>query len=269
MQNSEIAGPAGTLAVRCFNASLQGDPVVLLHPINSAGIVWTEVAADLDRPVVTVDLRGHGNSVLTGPFSVEGGYVPDVLAVLDGLGLDRAHLGGGSLGGTISVALAALHPKRVLTVTTFGSTLGTGLAPSDIETMVASLRAMGTADYFAGLLPQIVGPAYRAWPKLQAVMAEAVGSRPETVVAEILRSAFSTDIRHLAANVAGTGLSVVAVAGDADPTCPPAMSLELAATTGGRSMTMVGVGHLPMLEQPAQTAEILRAHIASAVDGVW
>lgn len=259
----EIEGPAGPLTVRRSDASQQGEPLVLLHPINSAGIVWSEVAAKLNRPVVAVDLRGHGNSVLTGPFTVEEGYVPDVLAVLDGLGLPRVHLGGGSLGGTISIALAAMHPERVLTVTTFGSTLGTGVTPSEVDAMIAELHAKGTAGYFADLVPQIVGPDYRASSKLQAVMAEAVGSRSETVVAEILRSAFTADIRHLGAKVAASGISVVAVAGDEDPTCPPAMSRELAAATGGRSALLPGVGHLPMLEQPTQTAEILYAHIES------
>ena len=62
------------------------------------------------------------SSVLRGPFTVEG-YVADALAVLDGLGVERAHVVGGSLGGSLAVALAATAPDRVASVAAFGSLL--------------------------------------------------------------------------------------------------------------------------------------------------
>ncbi|PXY23164.1 alpha/beta hydrolase [Prauserella coralliicola] len=263
LESLSVDGQAGRLSVLRTTDARHGDPLVLIHPINSAAVVWTDVAARIDRPVVALDLRGHGGSVAEGPFTVEEGYVPDVLAVLDGLGLDRVHLGGGSLGGTISVALAALYPQRVLSVTTFGSTLGTGVPAEQIDAMVAELRAKGTAGYFADLVPQVVGSAHRGSARVREVMEEAVGTRSEAVVAEILHGAFGADIRHLAGKVAATGIPVVAVAGTEDVTCPPEMSRELAETTGGTVTTLVGVGHLPMLEEPARVVEILRGNIAA------
>src|SRR5262249_38862614 len=135
-------------------------PVVLVHPINTDGSVWTEVAGLLGLPSVALDLRGHGRSGLAGPFTVDG-YVDDVLAAMDAVGVAAAHLAGGSVGGTIGVALAARHPERVHTVTTFGSTLGTGATEADIQAMVDELDAKGTARYFAELAPLVVGAAYR------------------------------------------------------------------------------------------------------------
>ncbi|WP_231645016.1 alpha/beta fold hydrolase [Sciscionella sediminilitoris] len=261
-----IAGDAGTLSVLRVGVDRPGTPLVLLHPINSAAVVWTEVAAAMDRPVLAVDLRGHGESVLSGPFTVEEGYVPDVRAVLDQLGLARAHFGGGSLGGTISVALGALAPQRVASVTAFGSTLGTGVPDEAIAAMVTELEEKGTAGYFADQVRQIVGPAYRESAHIRTVMAEAVGERPENVVAQILYGAFGADIRAIAGNLAGSGIPVRAVTGSADPTCPPAMSAELAEVTGGTALTLPGVGHLPMLEEPERVTEILRENIARAED---
>ncbi|GAB3569226.1 alpha/beta fold hydrolase [Amycolatopsis endophytica] len=259
----DVAGPSGRLSVLRSTGNRPGTPLLLVHPINSAAVVWTGVAALLDRPVVALDLRGHGQSGQAGPFTVEEGYVPDVLAVLESLGLDRVHLAGGSLGGTISVALAALHPHRVASVTTFGSTLGTGVPSEAIEAMVGELDAKGTAGYFADLVPDIVGRAHRESAGIREVMAEAVGARPEAVVAGILHGAFGADIRHLAGRVATTGIPVLAVAGTEDPTCPPAMSRELAAVTGGSARELAGTGHLPMLEETERVAALLRQHTAA------
>ncbi|MGW7536014.1 alpha/beta fold hydrolase [Amycolatopsis sp. NPDC054798] len=262
-----VAGPTGRLSVLRTADDRSGAPLVLIHPINSAAVVWADVAARLDRPVVAMDLRGHGHSGQAGPFTVEEGYVPDVLAVLDALGLDEVHLGGGSLGGTISVALAALHPRRVLSVSTFGSTLGTGVPAEAIAAMVRELEASGTAGYFAGQVPEIVGRAHRGSARLREVMAEAVGTRPTAVVAEILYGAFGADIRHLAGSVAMSGIPVLAVAGTEDPTCPPAMSRELAEGTGGVAKELAGTGHLPMLEEPDRVADLLRENVAKAGEG--
>ncbi|MGY6653595.1 alpha/beta fold hydrolase [Amycolatopsis sp. TRM77291] len=262
-----VEGPTGRLSVLRTTGDRAGIPLVLLHPINSAAMVWAEAAARLDRPVVALDLRGHGESGQTGPFTVEEGYVSDVLAVLDSLGLDEVHLGGGSLGGTICVALAALHPRRVLSVTTFGSTLRTGVPAESIGVMVSELEANGTAGYFAGLVPDIVGREHRDSVHIKEIMAEAVGTRPEAVVAEILYGAFGADIRHLAGKVAAAGIPVLAVAGDEDPTCPPAMSRELAESTGGTAKMLEGTGHLPMLEETDQVVDLLRKHIARAEEG--
>ena len=63
--------------------------------------------------VVRYDTRGHGASpVPPGPYSLDdlGG---DVLALLDRLGVERAHVGGLSLGGMTGMWLAANAPERV------------------------------------------------------------------------------------------------------------------------------------------------------------
>jgi pimeloyl-ACP methyl ester carboxylesterase len=256
-ENRTVTGPTGPLAVTQSGGPAGRTAVVLVHPINTAGVVWRQVLPALGLPAVALDLRGHGRSGLRGPFTIEDGYVPDVLAVLDALGLDAVHLVGGSLGGSISLALAALHPGRVHSVTTFGSTLGTGVPEAVIEEMVAELAAVGSQQYFADLVPKVVGPAYRAERALDETIS-AAGGRPEPTVAAILRAAFGADIRHLAGRVHAP---VLAVGGTADPTCPPAMTEEIAAATGGVPVILDGVGHLPMVEAPQRVAELINQHI--------
>jgi len=250
-----VEGPTGPLNVREWTGA--GAPVVLVHPINTDGSVWARVAELLEAPVVAPDLRGHGRSGQRGPFTVDG-YVSDVVAVLDALDIPAAHLAGGSLGGSIALALAAAHPERALSVTTFGSTLGTGASDADIAAMVDELDAKGTRRYFAELAPLIVGPAFREDERVVSGIQDAAGTRPEAVVAAILRGAFGADIRDLAGRVRAP---VHAVGGTDDPTCPPAMTEEIAAATGGHVTILDGVGHVPMLETPDEVAKIIKEQL--------
>jgi pimeloyl-ACP methyl ester carboxylesterase len=149
-------------------------------------------------------------------------------------------------------------------VTTFGSTLGTGVSDEAIRAMVDELDAKGTAKYFADLGPLIVGTAYRDDAGVLDALAAAAGTRPEPVVAGILRGAFGADIRDV---VGGVRAPVSAVGGTEDPTCPMAMTEEIATATGGTVTVLDGVGHLPMLEVPERVAELIRDHIAGRVLG--
>lgn len=255
-----VDGPAGPLAVDVYNGPLDDSAVVLVHPINTAASVWAPVAGLLDRPVVAFDLRGHGRSVPAGPYAIEGGWLDDLIAVLDALDLGSVHLAGGSLGGTIALAAAALHPDRVRSVTCFGSTLGVGVPAEAIEGMVTELEAKGTVKYFADLGPLVVGAAHRTDAVLGG-LAAAVGTRDTAVIAGILRGAFSADIRHLAGNVK---VPVLATAGTEDPTCPPAMAEEIAAVCHGSMLELPGVGHLPMLEQPERVAALIEQNASGA-----
>ncbi|MEP6973042.1 MAG: 3-oxoadipate enol-lactonase [Actinomycetota bacterium] len=89
--------------------------LVLSNSLGSTLAMWDPQMADLTRSfsVVRYDLRGHGDSpVPPDPYDIAdlGG---DVLALLDRLGIGRAHLCGLSLGGMVSMWLAAHAPNRV------------------------------------------------------------------------------------------------------------------------------------------------------------
>ena len=63
--------------------------------------------------VVTYDTRGHGESPApAGPYSLDD-LVDDLVALLDEVGAERAHVAGLSLGGMTAMRLAAREPQRV------------------------------------------------------------------------------------------------------------------------------------------------------------
>ena len=76
---------------------------------------WTPILARHYR-VVRMDMRGMGDSERVKPgfkWSLDS-YADDILQLADGLGLDKFHLVGETVGGTISMRFATLHQERLL-----------------------------------------------------------------------------------------------------------------------------------------------------------
>jgi len=92
-----------------------GEPVILLHGGSTSGAVWSQqlpILAEKYR-VIVPDLRAHGRTNDgAGPLTYAG-MTEDVVALLDRLGVERAHVIGWSMGGAIGLHLAVAHPERV------------------------------------------------------------------------------------------------------------------------------------------------------------
>jgi 3-oxoadipate enol-lactonase len=89
--------------------------LVLIQGMGFDRFGWEPVLQKLRRHfrLVLVDNRGSGRSELpAGPFGVAD-MAGDVVAVLDGAGVRRAHMMGVSLGGMVAQELAVDHPERV------------------------------------------------------------------------------------------------------------------------------------------------------------
>jgi pimeloyl-ACP methyl ester carboxylesterase len=93
-----------------------GPHVVMTHGLGGNLAGWhLTLVPELQREyrVTTYDLRGHGRS-----DAPESGYTvrnmaEDLKGVMDGLGIERAHLVGHSWGGDVSLQFALLYPSRV------------------------------------------------------------------------------------------------------------------------------------------------------------
>ncbi|MFD7711776.1 alpha/beta fold hydrolase [Streptomyces sp. NPDC059786] len=91
-----------------------GRPLIALHGHMSEGMSYADLAARLapDWRVIAPDQRGHGCSDRAADYSRQG-YLSDVEALMDHLGLDSAVLLGHSLGAINAYQFAARHPRRV------------------------------------------------------------------------------------------------------------------------------------------------------------
>ncbi|MFF9480941.1 alpha/beta fold hydrolase [Streptomyces sp. NPDC014733] len=125
-------------------------PLLLVMGAQASGIGWPEPFVDAlaeHHRVIRYDHRDTGRSTWsfdTDPYPVSV-LAEDVVAVLDGLGIARAHLAGLSLGGMLSQLVLADHPDRVASATLMGTNaLSTRpyTAPDGTETPAEELPAI-------------------------------------------------------------------------------------------------------------------------------
>ncbi len=140
-------------------AARSGDPVVMLHGFPEHWWGWRSIMPMLaeHHRVIAADLRGAGWSDAPADGYTEDQLVADVVALLDGLGLDRVHLVGLDIGGILGFRVCLTHPDRVRTFVFLGSPHPYGLSSTRV-------------------LVRILRKAWRLWPQL-AVAAPMVGPR--------------------------------------------------------------------------------------------
>lgn len=95
-----------------------GHPVLCVHTAGQSGVQWRRALRELPRHgyrVIVPDLPGHGRSdeAAGGPVTDLGAYRDWLLRLTAELGADRFHVVGCSIGGKITLDLAASAPDRV------------------------------------------------------------------------------------------------------------------------------------------------------------
>ncbi|GAB96401.1 pimeloyl-ACP methyl ester carboxylesterase [Kineosphaera limosa] len=94
-------------------------PVVFIHGNCSSSLFWQPLMRSLGRESYAIDLRGFGESE-TKPVDATrglGDFADDVLATLDALGIERAHLVGWSMGAGVVQQVLLTRPQAVASLT--------------------------------------------------------------------------------------------------------------------------------------------------------
>lgn len=111
----------GTTWVR-KSGSGEGAPVLLLPGTSGNGLVWQRFIEDFasERVVYTPDVIGWpGRCVQTAPVRDGADVAKWVVETLDGLGADRVHLAGNSLGAWMAIMVGVYHSDRLASLTMF------------------------------------------------------------------------------------------------------------------------------------------------------
>jgi 3-oxoadipate enol-lactonase/4-carboxymuconolactone decarboxylase len=240
-------------------------PVVLLAgSLGSTLEMWDpQVPALAERfRVVRYDARGHGGSpVPPGPYTLDD-LVDDAVALLDRLGVDRAHVAGLSLGGMTAMRLAAREPQRVdrLAVLCSSALLGPEQAWRDRAALVRDGGAQAVAD---AVVARWFTEALREHdPALVQRMREMIASTPAEGYAACCEAIATMDLRG---DLGAIAAPTLALAGADDPATPRE---HLAAVADGvplgQLLVLPQAAHLANVEQPAAVNAALLTHFGSA-----
>ncbi len=92
----------------------EGFPLMIIHGLFGSADNWRTLSKKFAETyrVIALDLRNHGRSPHIEGMSYEA-MAADVLALMDKLGLEKAHILGHSMGGKVAMQLALNQPERV------------------------------------------------------------------------------------------------------------------------------------------------------------
>lgn len=195
----------------------------------------------------------------------------DGVALLDHLGIDRAHVVGVSMGGMISQHIAARYPGRVLSLTSVMSTTGNRRLPrADSEAMrVLTSRPMSgdpedMIAYSVRAARVIGSPAYPAEEKRLQRRVRSDFDRawyPQGVARQMAAIVADGDRRPMLKAIEAPTL---VIHGEADPLVPLAGGKDTAASIAGAQLkTIPGMGH----DLPLQLVDTLADAIADHANG--
>ncbi|HKU37580.1 MAG TPA: alpha/beta fold hydrolase [Polyangiales bacterium] len=218
-----------------------------------------------DHRVILMDHRGIGQSQTQERKWTLNDMANDALAVLDAIGLARAHIIGTSMGGMIAQLLAAEHASRVDKLVLIGTSFG------GAEAIPA------TAEAIAALVPQRGVPYAEQWRRGIRVLTSETFMQDQAELIELLVAqrarnptpgrVFQAQFDALLASdrselVRGIRAPTLVLHGALDPLVPPENGRLLSERIpGARLLTFEGCGHMPYLEEPVRTAEAIRAFL--------
>ncbi|WP_264214211.1 alpha/beta fold hydrolase [Leisingera thetidis] len=235
----------------------QGRPVICLHTAGADSRQWrhlmNDTAITASNRLIAFDMPWHGKSLPPEGFETQEylltteAYIETILAVIEGLGLDRPVLAGCSMGGRIALQLAALHPEK------FSGFIA--IEASDFQSAWYDIDwfhrpdahggEMGAALVSANISP--FAPETERWNTLWMFMQSGPGvfrgdlsfyTRDDSLVARLPSIDTSRTPVHI-------------IAGAYDLTCTPEDAERTAKAIPGATLAVMDeLGHFPMSEHP-------------------
>lgn len=255
-----------TAACIAYRRAGQGPAVVLIHGVGLQKAIWGPQMDALvtDYDVIAIDMPGHGGSSRPPEAPRLSDYSDALLALLDGLGIARAHVVGHSMGALVALEFALSHPDRVTGVVAVNAVFcRTAAQRAAIAARVDELRGgehlpdwSGTlARWFGSPVPDTLHSAAQHTKALLGDIDPVGYTRTYRLFAE-------SDAEH-GGRLARLEVPALFLTGSDDPNSTPSMSEAMARLAPkGRLVVMPDTRHmLPLTHVQAFNAE-LRAFLA-------
>jgi 3-oxoadipate enol-lactonase len=243
-----------------------GPVVVFGGSLGSDLRMWEpQVAPLVERGfrVVRYDTRGHGASpVPPGPYELED-LGADVLALLDELGVARAHLVGLSLGGMTGMWLGVHAPDRIASLVLCCTSAKLG-PPSMWAERARKVRAEGTASVAeAGAGRWLTEPYAKSHPDAAEFLRAMIAAVPAEGYAACCELIERMDQLDALPKISAPTL---VIAGAEDPATPPEDHARPIAEgiPGARLEVVADAAHLGNYERPEEFTRLILDHLERA-----
>ncbi|HUR91167.1 MAG TPA: alpha/beta fold hydrolase [Gemmatimonadaceae bacterium] len=241
-------------------------PVVLLHGFPHNRSLWApQTSALLEHGrCIAPDLRGFGESGREGPYSMEQ-FAEDVIELLASLGIDKAVIGGLSMGGYVALALWRAKPELVRALVLADTRPGADSPETRRKRLelIAVAREGGASAVANAQINGMVGATTRAQnPALVDGLHQMLASAPvEGIIGALQAMMDRPDSTDLLPSI---NVPTLVIVGQEDALTPVKESREMhAAIPGSRLEILPGAGHVSNLEKPAAFNHVLTEFLSS------
>lgn len=222
-----------------YRAAGVGEPIVLVHGLAGSTRWWARNLGALTGRyrVYLVDLPGFGAMRRVENRFVLAEATSWLLAWMDAVGLGQAHLVGHSMGGYISLRLAAQRPDALHCLVL--------VAPAGVWER-RSIRGQ--------VFPLLKAARYTTWSFLPVLFADALRAGPSTLV-RAARDLLAEDVRKSLQEIR---VPTLMIWGEYDLLVPPTIGLAMRQdVANARLLILERAGHVPMFDRPREFNDAL------------
>jgi pimeloyl-ACP methyl ester carboxylesterase len=239
-----------------YALSGEGECIVLIHGFSDNLNMWYNQAPEFSGRyrVPTYDVRGFGQTEVTGaPYSISL-FAEDLYELLAALGIRRACVLGYSMGGRIAVEFALAHPK--MTTGLIFANSGIGARPSaDMEErrrMMAGILQQGDNALIADIMtvasfsPGLDSRDQATFQRYKNIKLQNDPSEYHAIMQAIVQSIDEpVDLSSLAC-------PVLIIAGDSDGLMELGVAKSMKESIRDAELIVLPTGHAAALEAPAE-----------------
>lgn len=233
----------------------EGTPLVLIHGYPLDHSIWNQIVPQLESEfeLILPDLRGFGISATTTSASSITDMADDLAGLLDHLEIEKAALAGHSMGGYVALAFARKYPQRVTGLALVSSQ---ALADTPERKQGRYKTAEDVGQKGVGVVVDGMAPKLSADPGIQEFVRGLISRQTPNGVMSALRAMAE---REDSTDILGSISPLVLVHGNVDQLIPVERAHEIHnLVPSAKLFELPEVGHLPMMEAAAKTAEALK-----------
>lgn len=244
-----------------------GDPVVFVSGLGgdhrAFAVPMRRIATR--RRAIALDNRDSGQSDrATTPYTTAD-LADDLAALLNALGIPRAHLVGQSLGGLIVQQLAIRHPRLLKSMTLISTHAGSNpWKKAVVASWVTLMRLTNPAEFTRATLPWLVAPGFYEHNAAQVDGMVRFAERNEWPqdAAAFERQALAASYHEARERLGEIRVPTLVLTGEFDLVNPPEVSRDLAdRIPGARFQVLPEVGHIPHVENALQFLGVVEAFL--------